>query len=449
MSAAPQHVDPDRPDPERPDPERPGRAGPTGSGAAPAPLRVLLAFDSFKGSLGAAEACAAAAGALRERFGARVAPIERPLADGGEGSLELLRERGGLEEVAVSTVDAIGRPLEAAYLRDPERRTAYIEVARAIGLPGVADAPLRPLDASSYGAGVLVADALGRGAERLVVFLGGSATTDGGAGIAAALGARLRDGAGAELPRGGGALADLAEVDWSGVTAAALAAEWTFVADVDAPLLGPTGAAHGYAPQKGADPAQVAVLEAALDHASALLERAAGVAPGTLRDRAGAGAAGGMALLPAALAAAGTGSTRMLGGGPFLAAETGALAALETADLVLTGEGRFDAQSLDGKVVGTLALAARVQPHRPPVVVIAGDVSAAAGLRRAAADADDTSSDPDSGADAGRADPMAGIAAVFGIAEGPAALDDLRADAAGLLGRRAAEAVGLVLAARA
>lgn len=381
-------------------------------------LRVLLAFDSFKGSMTATEACRASATLLAERFGERVEVTSTPLADGGEGSLELLQAQDQVVAITVQAVDAIGRPRSVEYLLDDTQRIAYIEVARAVGLPAVSDVELRPLGASSYGAGLVVADALNRGAERLVIFLGGSATSDGGSGLFEALGARLIDASGQTLERGGGALVGLAEVDATQLLPAALAAEWEFVADVKAPLLGPTGAAQSYSPQKGANADHVAHLERALDHASALLERRTGR---NLRGRAGAGAAGGMQLFPAAFC-----SVEMVAGGPFLAAETGASSALENADLVFTGEGRFDAQSLDGKVVGTLVEAARALPNRPAIIVVAGDTREAVRLRGAGA--------------------LDGIAGVFGIAESAAGLADLQADAAGLVARRVAELVSVVLA---
>lgn len=380
-------------------------------------LRVLLAFDSFKGSMTAAEACRASATLLAERFGDRVEVTSKPLADGGEGSLELLQAQGQVEAITVQAVDAIGRPRSVEYLFDNARRIAYIEVARAVGLPAVFDVALRPLAASSYGAGLVVADALDRGATRLVIFLGGSATSDGGSGMLEALGARLVDASGQALERGGGALVDFAEVDATQLHSAAFAAEWEFVADVRAPLLGPTGAAQSYAPQKGASPDQVARLERALDHTSALLEGRTGR---DLRDRAGAGAAGGMQLFPAAFF-----SVEMVAGGPFLMAETGASAALENADVVFTGEGRFDAQSLDGKVVGTLVEVAQAAPNHPAIIVVAGDTREAVRLHGAGA--------------------LDGIAGVFGIAESAADLADLQADAAGLVARRVAELVSVVL----
>lgn len=379
------------------------------------PLRVLLAFDSFKGSLSATEACAAVAEALAERWPDRVETTIRPMADGGEGSLELLRLRCGLDAVMADAVDAVGRPLRAEYLLDPSRDTAYIEVASAAGLPQVSDLPLRPLEASSYGVGLLARHALERGARRIVLFLGGSACSDGGAGLLRALGARPTDASGEELTLGGGALAELHDVDASGIILEALLAEWSFVSDIRAPLLGPRGAARCYAPQKGATPGDVERLERALARAAEVLSALTGDPVG---DEEGHGAAGGMAVFPSALL-----RTRMVPGGPFLAEELGVAAAVGCADLVLTGEGRFDRQSVDGKVVGTLAaLAAGVEPA-PPVIVLAGDVSRAP-------------------------DPGSGVTAAFALADGPAGLQELQERAAELLGALAVNVVAAVLAGR-
>jgi len=389
----------------------------SGSPAAQPQLRVLLAFDSFKGSLTATDACAAAASRIRHRFGDDVAVTSIPLADGGEGSLELLHERRGLAPVVVDSVDAIGRPIEVEYLIDVEGRAAYIEVARVVGLPAIPVEARRPLTASSFGVGLVVADAIRRGAERLVVFLGGSATTDGGAGILTALGARLLDAEGQDLPPGGSGLQQLDRVDVSGLLPGVDGTRWTFVADVEAPLLGPTGAALNYSPQKGATPAEAEALERALAHAADVLEAAS---ERDLRSRPGSGAAGGMQMFPATLFDA-----EMIPGGPFLAREFGVVQELERTDLVITGEGRFDAQSLDGKVVGTLANAVAASARRPALVVVAGDVTEAERLR-------------DSGG-------LAAVAGVFSIAESAATLAELQADVAELLARRVAEIVSVVL----
>lgn len=381
------------------------------------PLRVLLAFDSFKGSLTAAEACAAAAEALKARFGELVELREVPLADGGEGSLALLERHLNVERHTVETTDAIGRPTRASFLLDPRARVAFVEVAQAAGLPNVSDVPLQPLTASSFGVGTMVRHALHAGAEEIVLMLGGSATTDGGAGLMAALGLELLDARGERLPPGGGALHALSEVATAALMPEAAAAKWICVSDVSATLTGPEGPAFRFAPQKGANPEQTRILDRALHTARDVLERATGRRLGRAP---GSGAAGGMALFPSAFA-----EVSFVPGGRYLAGQLGLTRLLEETDLVITGEGSFDAQSLSGKVVGTLAELAGEAGGRPPVAVVAGRVDIA----------NSTLPDP--------------ICAALSIADGPATLDDLRLRAAQLVGARATDAVALFLAGRA
>ncbi|MBA2338291.1 MAG: glycerate kinase, partial [Acidimicrobiia bacterium] len=202
-------------------------------------IRVLVAPDSLKGSLSAAAVAAAIAAGVR-RADPFAEVIERPMADGGEGALAILLEVWGGESVAVATVDPLGRPMEATYGRvnaagvGGSGGTAVVEFAAAGGLPLVGDAP-DPVAADSWGTGLLLRHALEHGAEKLVVCLGGSASTDGGAGILRALGVRLLDAAGAELAPGGGTLVDLDRVDLGGLMDAARRARWTLACDVTNP----------------------------------------------------------------------------------------------------------------------------------------------------------------------------------------------------------------------
>lgn len=380
-------------------------------------LRVVLAFDSFKGSLGATEACEAAAKALEDRFGSRVRTVLVPMADGGEGSLTLISRKFGLETITADTVDAIGRPIQGHYLVDEKRRTAYIEVAQAAGLPQVSDVPLRPLQASSYGVGLLIVDALRHGAVELNLFLGGSATTDGGAGIITALGGRLLGADGSELSLGGGALEYLDRVETDGILPSAYSARWSFITDVSAPLTGFKGAARQYSPQKGAQSTEVDSLERGLDRLTSVLEDHHEFGN---RNLAGIGSAGGMAALPAALF-----QTAFQRGGMFFAAQLGLPDALQAADLIITGEGSFDEQSLEGKVVGTVAELASQNNRQIPVVVIAGDVSGAPVIH------------------------TNGLSAVFSISEGAASLVEMQRHAPSLLSRKVVEVVSLVREARA
>lgn len=319
-------------------------------------LRVVIAPDSFKGTLGAAEAAEALAAGWRSRR-----PDDElltlPLADGGEGTLDALGH--DLPEACwradtVSGPD--GRPVRAAWLLLPNG-TAVVEMARAAGLPLLAEPD--PLAATTRGLGELLAAAVADPAvHRVMLTLGGSATTDGGTGALAALGARFTDADGVDLPPGGGALSRLARVDLSGLTPPPAGGVQCLV-DVTAPLLGPLGAAGQFGPQKGASPAQVAELDAALARLAGLL--------GGNPEAPGAGAAGGTAFGFAACWGA-----EFVSGAAAVAAAAGLDDALATADLVLTGEGSFDDQSLRGKVVGDLV--ARAAATGVPVTVVAGRV---------------------------------------------------------------------------
>lgn len=370
--------------------------------------RAVVAFDAFKGSLTALEACEAAARGIRSVVpGAEVVLV--PMADGGEGSLDALLARGG-DEVVTETVDAIGRPASARWALDG--RSAVIELAQAAGLPQVEDAPLQPLAASTAGLGRVVLDALDRGAAELTLLLGGSATSDGGAGLLTALGARLTDASGRPVQPGGGGLAALEHLDVSGVDPRALAARWRFVTDVDAPLTGPRGAAAVFGPQKGAGPDDVRALDAALERFARIGAEALGVDAASVLDVPGSGAAGGVASVLRAL----TGGD-VVAGGAWFAELAGLDAAVLGADLVLTGEGRFDGQSAGGKVVSVVHAAA--SRHGVPVCVLAGAVDA-----RAAA--------------------AMGVPA-FSIAAGAASLHDMQRDAADLLAGAAASVARLGL----
>jgi glycerate kinase len=320
-------------------------------------LRIVIAPDSLKGTLGAAAAAhALAAGWRAERPDDEVLTL--PLADGGEGTLEALGHDvpgSCWRSAAVSGPD--GRSVDAAWLLLPDG-TAVVEMARAAGLP-LLERP-DPLGATTRGLGELLAAVVSDpGVHRVLLTVGGSATTDGGTGALSALGARFLDADGAELPPGGGALARLDRVDLSGLIPCPAGGVQCLV-DVTAPLLGPLGAAGQFGPQKGADPDQVAALDAAL---ARLADRLGGD-----RDAPGAGAAGGTAYGFAACWGA-----QFVSGAQAVAAAAGLDDALAGAALVVTGEGQFDAQSLRGKVVGDLV--DRAGRAGVPVAVVAGRVA--------------------------------------------------------------------------
>ena len=330
--------------------------------------RVLIASDKFKGSLSAAGVAAALGAGIR---GVRpdTTVVVAPVADGGEGTLEAALASGH-REVVVTAAGPTGVAGRARYARSGDR--AVIELAEVCGLgrlPGGTPAPLR---ASSRGVGEVIAAAVADGCRHVVLGVGGSASTDGGAGMVAALGARLLDGDGREVRDGGGALGEVRRLDLTGLRRALAGVELVVACDVTNPLTGPTGAAAVYGPQKGASPADVAVLDAALAHWADLVADAVGadgmVADGLgtdLRERPGAGAAGGVGFAAMALLGA-----RLRSGAELVLELAGFGDLLRHADLVVTGEGSLDEQSLQGKApvgVATAAGAAGV-----PVVAVCG-----------------------------------------------------------------------------
>ncbi|MEU8019335.1 glycerate kinase [Micromonospora parva] len=333
-------------------------------------MRVLLCPDKFAGTLSAPEVAAAVADGWRTVTEGDELLI-RPLADGGPGFVEVLAEALGGRRVPVATVDPLGRPAAGEILLTADGATAYLESAQACGLHLLSAAERDPKTTTSYGLGLLVAAAVESGARTVVIGLGGSGTNDAGAGMLAALGVTPLDPGGAALPYGGAALAAVDVLDGAprlrGVRLVA-------ATDVDNPLLGLHGASNVFGPQKGADRADVLLLDAALERFAEVLERDLAGCPTGLGTLPGGGAAGGIG---AALLALGGTCESGIG---LVTRATRLDAALDTADLVVTGEGSFDHQSLRGKVVAGVAGAAR--DRGVPCVVVAGQVST--GRREAA-----------------------------------------------------------------
>ena len=337
------------------------------------PFHVVVAPDKFKGSLSADQVASTIADGFREGFlaalpadtgpGGPVPAVESteiPVADGGEGTVEAALRSAGFEAVTTRVAGPTGDPVEATSARNGD--VALVEMAQASGLDRLPGGTPAPLTAGTRGTGQLVRAALDAGAREVVLAVGGSAGTDGGAGILAALGARLLDARGRDLPDGGAALLDLDRIDLSGLDPRARAARWTLAADVDNPLLGPRGAAAVFGPQKGASPDDVALLDRALTRFADVLAATTGH---DARDTPGAGAAGGTGLVALGLFAAARrpGVEVVLDLVGWERRATGA-------DLVITGEGSFDEQSLGGKTpVGVAAAAAR---SGAPVVVLSG-----------------------------------------------------------------------------
>ncbi len=337
------------------------------------PLTVVVAPDSFGGALdsvGVAEAIVT--GWLRAR--ADDAIIRKPMADGGEGTLAAVREALGdaVEERTVPTTDPLGRPVEATWLLVDGGRGAFVEMASASGLARLAPEERTPANvrrASTRGTGDVIRAALDGGVAEITIGLGGSATNDGGAGILRAFGTRLLDAAGAELAEGGAALAELASVDAHDLDPRLAATRIVIASDVTNPLCGARGASATYGPQKGADPATVAELDAALATWGRAIEAATGR---LVADIPGAGAAGGTTA-----AFLGFTHATVRPGVEVVAELAGLHAALEAADLVITGEGRADAQTLSGKAaMGVAKLAAA---RHTPVVLLTGGMGPGAG----------------------------------------------------------------------
>lgn len=376
-------------------------------------MRILLAPDSFKECLSAAEVCRALADGI-----AAVAPAAEtlacPVADGGEGTAEVLASSLGGQFQTLATRQHLGEPLTAQWLWVPGRRLAVVECAAACGLALVPPERRDVRRASTRGVGELLAAALAAGPREILLTIGGSGTVDGGSGLARALGYRFLDAAGQDLPEGGGALARLARIvppparPWADV-------QIEVACDVDNPLLGPRGAVAVFAPQKGATPEQLPPLEAGLARLAECCWRDLGVAVAELP---GAGAAGGLGAGAVAFLGA-----RLRPGIELVLDCLGFAERLRDCDLVLTGEGRTDAQTAGGKVCAGVARAAAAA--RVPCVILSGALTGSAAELRAL-----------------------GATAAFSLAPGPRTLAEALAHAREDLGRTAGNVVALFAAGR-
>lgn len=367
-------------------------------------MKLVIAPDSFKESLSAEQVASAIADGWRSVY--PQADIHLcPMADGGEGTVDAVLAATGGERRELSVRGPLGQPVQAhwGWL---ENGQAVIEMAAASGLHWVEPAQRDARITTSYGTGELILAALDAGARRIILGIGGSATNDGGAGVLEALGARLLDGQGQPLAAGGAALASLQRIELDGLDPRLAQVEILVAADVDNPLCGPRGASHVFGPQKGASVAQVEQLDRALGHYADVMAAALGE---DVRDVPGVGAAGGLGFAARAVLGA-----RFRPGIELVAELSGLAQAVQGADLVITGEGRLDGQSLHGKTpVGVARIA---QAAGVPVIALAGSLGE--GYQRLY---------------------EAGIDAAFSLAPGPVTLEQAMRDAHVQLQSRAAD----------
>ncbi|MER5707040.1 glycerate kinase [Streptomyces sp. NPDC002122] len=346
-------------------------------GAATQVAHVLVAADKFKGSLTAVQVAERVTAGLR-RVVPELAVETLPVADGGDGTVAAA-VAAGFERREVRVTGPLGDPVTAAYaLRGT---TAVVEMAEASGLQLLPAGVFAPLTSTTYGSGELLRAALDAGATTIVFGVGGSATTDGGAGMLAALGARFLDAAGEPVGPGGAALAELATADLTGLDARFATVDLILASDVDNPLTGRKGAPAVYGPQKGATPDDVRTLDAALAHFATVLEKAIGPKAAEAALAPGAGGAGGIGYGALILGAS------FRPGIELMLEVLGFAPALERATLVITGEGSLDEQTLHGKAPAGVAAAARAAGKE--VVAVCGRLAlppealGTAGIRRA------------------------------------------------------------------
>ena len=327
-------------------------------------MKVAIAIDSFKGSLSSIEAGQAAAAGVRRVFPDADCRV-RPLADGGEGTVDALVAGLGGELRHVTVTGPAGKPTVAKYGLIPGG-TAVMEMAEAAGITLVSGAEKNPLHTTTYGVGEMILDAAKNGAKKFVIGIGGSATNDGGAGMLQALGVRLHDAEGRDIPRGGAGLAKLARIDRGIAAAAQDGLSFKIACDVTNPLCGPNGASAVFGPQKGATPEMVKELDAALGRFASVVcesscssetrgsrESSSSGEAGRLKDAPGAGAAGGLGFAFKAFLGA-----ELVPGVDLILGETGLEEYVKDADVVITGEGRLDGQTVMGKApIGVARLA--------------------------------------------------------------------------------------------
>lgn len=326
-------------------------------------VRIVVAPDSFKECLTATQVALAISEGIK-----RVVPAAAitciPFADGGEGTVEAMVTATGGAIVQAASVDPLNRPIESFYGILGDGKTAIIEMAAASGIELLAPTELNPMITSSFGTGLLIRAALNAGYTELIVGIGGSATNDGGAGMAQALGFTLLDREGLPLDPGGGSLGDLHTIDFSNVHPRLGKAKMTIASDVRNQLLGPSGATYTYGPQKGATPEMLETLEKNMVHFSLMLQQELGL---NVSEIHGAGAAGGLGAGLMAFCRA-----EMASGFELVSELTHLEKHIREAALVFTGEGKIDAQTAFGKTVSGVARLAK--RYKVPAIALAGSV---------------------------------------------------------------------------
>lgn len=352
-------------------------------------MKIIISPDSFKGSVSAIDVAKTIEEAVLS-IDSTAKTVTMPVADGGEGTIEAIASCVDAKLHYMTVCGPMEEKAEAYYATLDGGNTAIVEMAQASGLPMVPADERNPFYATTYGTGELMKAALDAGCKKMIIGIGGSATNDGGAGALAALGASFKDAEGKELPLGGGALANLAEIDLTNFDKRLFDIDITVACDVTNPLTGENGASAVYGPQKGADPEMVQVLDAALSNLAKVSEKVLGqdyaVCPG-------AGAAGGLGFALLAFCKA-----KFAAGIDIVLDVCGFEKELEDADLVITGEGRIDGQSVQGKVLYGIGM--RAKEKNVPVIAIGGGVR------------EDSEALLD-----------CGIGAMFSIANGPMTLD--------------------------
>ncbi|WP_282175686.1 glycerate kinase [Vibrio nereis] len=328
-------------------------------------MKVVIAPDSYKESLTAMEVASAI-----ERGFKQVMPdacyVKLPMADGGEGTVQALVEATGGKVVSASVMDPLGRATDGFYGLLGDDETAVIEMAAASGLHLVDEGERNPLITTTYGTGQLIKAALDAGSTHIIIGIGGSATNDGGLGMVQALGAKCLDKQGVELPFGGGSLSELASIDLTALDPRLCHVTLEIACDVDNPLCGSKGASQVFGPQKGATPDMVETLDANLAHYADVIEKTTGR---KVVNFPGAGAAGGLGA-----AFLGLFDVTLRPGIEIVIDAVNLHDAVKDADLVITGEGKIDSQTIHGKTPVGVARVAK--QHQVPVIAIAGCVSA-------------------------------------------------------------------------